>query len=90
MKDSQLSKLYDCAFPNTFHDGERNANIVVPGLSKREWFAGMAFQGLCARYGPANREVAEMAIKSADALIERLNGYEPENVYSLGNGRSDQ
>lgn len=50
-----------------------------PGLTKRQWLAGMALQGLCAN--PAEDvknqtydKVAEMALKHADALIAAEGG----------------
>ncbi len=41
------------------------------GLTKRELFAAMAMQGLLTCFAD-NHKVAEMAVKQADALIERL------------------
>lgn len=66
--------------------GDFNANY--PGLTKREYFAAMAMQGICANPSSTailtalkaadmiDREVslvAEMAVIGADALIEALN-----------------
>jgi hypothetical protein len=42
------------------------------GLTKRELIAAMAMQGLLTCFAD-NRKVAEMSVKQADALIERLN-----------------
>jgi hypothetical protein len=42
------------------------------GLTKRELIAAMAMQGLLTCFAD-NHKVAEMAVKQADALIERLN-----------------
>jgi hypothetical protein len=42
------------------------------GLTKRELIAAMAMQGLLTCFAN-NHKVAEMAVKQADALIERLN-----------------
>lgn len=45
-----------------------------PGLTKREWFAGMALQVIHSdggRYGPEGmKQVAEYAYAMADAMIE--------------------
>jgi hypothetical protein len=41
------------------------------GLTKRELIAAMAMQGLLTCFAD-NHKVAEMAVKQADALIERL------------------
>lgn len=49
---------------------------IEPGLSKREYFAAMALQGLIAipQYGEmAGSEVASTAVYLADQLIEQLN-----------------
>jgi len=60
----------DCAFASEF----------APGLTKREYFAAMAMQGLVEVSNPEYedaqkniRGVSEMAVKYADALIEELN-----------------
>lgn len=51
------------AFPVTHGDHE-------PGLSKREWFAGMAMMGLLAR--DDEQDIADDAVHFADALIAEL------------------
>lgn len=46
-------------------------NDALPGLTKREYFAAIALQGLC-----ANGNIHELEIKAvicADKLIEELN-----------------
>lgn len=50
------------------------AYVEFEGLTKREYFAGLAMQGLAARgaYIPTVN-AAEAAVKMADALIEALN-----------------
>ena len=55
-----------------------NEQEVFFGLTKREYFAAMAMQGLLVNY--ANNEqygnypmVSEIAVQQADALIEALN-----------------
>lgn len=50
----------------------------APGLSKREYFAAKAMQGLLScdyvgNVGKSGEEVANMAIEYADALINELN-----------------
>lgn len=56
---------------------EINGLEVVGGCSKRELFAAMAMQGNLASEAPnftSTVEIhAQMAVKSADALIEALN-----------------
>ena len=45
------------------------------GLTKREWFAGMALQGICAGdTAPfmTDAEAAKKAVKLADATLEAL------------------
>ena len=49
------------------------------GLTKREYFAAMAMQGLCAgtRFHFDPHSYAEYSVKYADALIEQLNKTNP-------------
>lgn len=42
------------------------------GLSKREYFAAMAMQGLLAHYGNDDSRIADWAISEADALLAEL------------------
>ena len=60
--------------PVTLKDGTRFKG-VSPGLTKREWFAGLAMQSICqdrtAIYDV--RSIAKGAVEYADALIEELN-----------------
>lgn len=61
-----------------------DGHVTHPGLTKREYFAGLAMQGLLAsRYTPVRIHVGfrderkvylpEAAINNADALIKALN-----------------
>lgn len=59
----------DCVFPIEGED---------PGINKREYFAGLAMQGLLAadldwEVSDVPDEVAKVAVKYADALIKALN-----------------
>jgi hypothetical protein len=62
-----MSDGNDTAFPTT-------GAAVTAGITKRDLFAAMAMQGLCARSeGCGNpREVAEGALRYADALLSEL------------------
>jgi hypothetical protein len=57
-----------------FKDG---SEIVNMGLTKREYFAAMAMQGMCANSSLAkywtHENIAEWSVQQADALIEALN-----------------
>lgn len=61
------------AFPDNPPNGQRR-----PGLTKREYFAAMAMQGLCAgiQYGPgvliSSDETAGDAVEFADKLLQEL------------------
>ena len=64
--------------PDPIADSEGNILSypdTVPGLTKREWFAGMALQGILTRTGsplsrmPSN-EVAETCFEFADAMLK--------------------
>ncbi len=61
-------------FSSAFWD---NSTFVSPGLTKREYFAAMAMQGICANSSLAERSsynsFAEWSVQQADALIEALN-----------------
>ena len=46
---------------------------ISTGLSKREYFAAMALQGIMASLKPLPYDAAEMAVIMADQLIEALN-----------------
>ena len=50
---------------------------MTRGLTKREYFAALAMQGLLAEEGPAQREsipiFAEWAVAIADGLVKALN-----------------
>lgn len=65
-------------------DGEDCIQVVdgMGGLTKREYFAAVALQGICVAFQPCienanlGREAmnkAEAAVRVADALIEALN-----------------
>lgn len=71
-------RLYDTAFPlqgfAVDASGEFSDQLIVSnGLSKREWFAAMA---LCGVMGDGRNiayyDAAELAVKAADSLIEKL------------------
>jgi hypothetical protein len=56
------------------HTIEYNNNYISNGLTKREYFAAMALQGLLGdRKLGSIQEYAEYAVKLADALIEELS-----------------
>lgn len=46
---------------------------VLDGLTKREWFAGLALQGMSADHSGNVKNIAYWSVKLADALIEELN-----------------
>jgi hypothetical protein len=48
------------------------------GLTKREYFAAMAMQGLLARQSTGStKDYADIAVNQADALITELNKPQP-------------
>ncbi len=56
----------DAAYPNNMKPDY--------GLSKREYFAAMAMQGLCADSSMTkSQSIASLSVACADALIEELN-----------------
>lgn len=58
------------AFPYT-HEQEDGSFVVYPGMSLRDWFAGMAAQGWLARHGCHHEEteMSQVAFRIADAMI---------------------
>lgn len=59
------------AFP-TLKDPMNPFDQSMPGLTKREYFAAMAMQGLLRVDDHGPDRIAEWAISYADALIEEL------------------
>jgi GMP synthase-like glutamine amidotransferase len=58
----------DCAYPADYK------TQTDSGLTKREYFAAMAMQGILASGSKQSVEQdAELALESADALINQLN-----------------
>lgn len=65
----------DCAFPIeiSYEDYEvPELHTHEPGLTKREYFAALAMQGLLSN-PVVMGNLAEMAVEHADALINELN-----------------
>lgn len=64
---------------NQHADGSGNMELRYDGLTKREYFAAMAMQGLCANYlregvtGWGVETYAVEAVALADALTDALN-----------------
>lgn len=70
--------------PSAPWDGSIQSAVTPRGLTKREWFAGMAIQAFHASkddledrgdiaWKPLSRFAAHMAVELADALIAELN-----------------
>lgn len=71
-----IKPLFDqLAFPVTLSIGEEN-KFISHGLTKREYFAATAMQGLLAGIGEDEDwivdETAVLAVRMADALIKTL------------------
>ena len=60
------------AFPSTWKD---EIGCYHEGMSLRDWFAGVALQGLAPRYnaayGPYAKDIAVAAYILADAMLEQ-------------------
>lgn len=65
-----MCEKYEQAFPIS-----NSGSIHRKGLNKREYFAGLALQGLLANQGKTVglEHAATVAVNYADALIEELN-----------------
>lgn len=51
--------------------GNEIETVTFPGLSKREYFAGLAMQGLINNVN-SDKFIAEAAVKLADELLKQL------------------
>lgn len=65
-------------FAATLECPQGNDQIYSPGLTKREYFAAMAMQGMLANSAEGNTEwdyntIAKHSCIAADALVEQLN-----------------
>jgi hypothetical protein len=71
-----MSEADQPAFPGIKYNHNQfdtpNYEEHVPGLTKREYFAGLAMQSLASRTGHASY-VAKAAVELADKMIEELN-----------------
>lgn len=56
-----------------FYHPEGGADNPQEGLTKREYFAAMAMQGMSADTTTPHLTIARDAVSMADALIEQLN-----------------
>ena len=59
-----------------FYHSEHGIDFAQMGLTKREYFAAMAMQGISANVsltGSSFEKIAEWSVKQAEALIEALN-----------------
>lgn len=55
-------------------DIDRFPSVIVPkGITKREYFAAMALQGLCHMETVSSMEKINTAVRLADLLIDKLN-----------------
>jgi hypothetical protein len=50
---------------------DTNLGFTQIGLTKREYFAGLAMQGLCAN-GTDPEDLAKISVEYADALLKEL------------------
>ena len=68
-KKHHLRKM-DPAFPVKYILGD--GEFVSHGLSKREWFAGMALIGLAEKIKLSDEIIARYSVNVADAIIAEL------------------
>jgi hypothetical protein len=70
-------KPWDAAYPYAELNYDGSVYYQHPGLTKREYFAAMAMQGLLSNLteieGFREHEIEEFAVMRADALIAELN-----------------
>jgi hypothetical protein len=72
MTQNEIAEYFkDAVFPQNLE--HRDGNIDIKGLTKREYFAAMAMQGILAN-NPSNVfKVVKDAVETADILIAELN-----------------
>ena len=67
--ENKITRANDLSYPVRKMD-----TINYTGLTKREYFASMALQGLLTKYGSDYQvQIAKDAIYWADSLIDELN-----------------
>lgn len=69
------------AFPFVGSHSDEHPELITPlslGLTKREYFAGLAMQGICAQSfnERKNKDIAENAVILADELLKALEKVE--------------
>lgn len=67
--DASINEFHGDTYQSA--DGYITSNYFNAGLTKREYFAAMAMQGLTAKYGLVKNP--HEAVELADALIKELN-----------------
>lgn len=72
-----MSKGNEPAFASVWKPSEKEAHwghkeVMHSGLTKREYFAGLAMQGLLSRVDMSSDERARYAIENADDLLAEL------------------
>jgi len=60
------------AFPHQFPAAKPDLGMQHPGLTMREYFAGLAMQGMAVNFQATPENAAKKAIEYADALIREL------------------
>lgn len=68
---SDACYIYDSAFPSTTTDG--SGCVTTMGLSRREYFAAMALQGLVTDKDVLIENAVKISVRCADLLLEELN-----------------
>lgn len=67
------------AFSVTIKDNGNPTHPTAMGLSKREYFAAIAMQGLLAcRYPISKEDIARESVSQADELLKALEKYNKE------------
>ena len=68
-KDNAIRSAYPCEVTC------KNGNLEMYGLTKREYFAGLAMNGYlsCIEVDATMEEVARYSVKMADALLKELD-----------------
>lgn len=70
------------AFPVPMNEGERwTGPGICCGMTLRDWFAGMAMQGMCANQffdQWSAGDVSEIAYEQADDMLDRRKGMADE------------
>ena len=74
MSDTKLNNPFEegggTAFPLVYDDETKGTREIHAGMTMRDWFAGLAMQGLCAGNSTNPQQIAQAAYIVANAMLK--------------------